>query len=689
MSEGKLRLAAILLAASVVWACDKKKEVEDTDQEPDSIDLVTDIPENDTSPDVPEDLPVDAPVDAPEDTGVDEVEDVPEEEIVVASGIAFSVAPLAEGLPSTGVEAQADPQSAIYVSDTGIDAHTAGTNALWADAAALGIASADDIDGISVLKNLPPYRPTWWHSVKDLPGHDEGESWTDVRQESDAAEVPGDVFESAGTETSSLEYDEVSLGLMPQTLGGTPKDDLDALDLTPPAVASGIVFFTVAPGAAGTGSTAVATTPDEDLAGTVFLSALDGDNEVAFTRTELGLAPDDDVDALVVFGSAGVGRYVHFSVTAGSQGMAGTAVATERAGNGAAGDVFASAGEGYNTLHMDAADFGLRTGSVDQDEMDALDEDGDWADFDVPITPITPTTGLHSFYPQHGFFRDGLSITLYGAIAHYGTGNVYVVDGDFTLMGTWTTFGPKTLDVAIADNGSSMLRCTDNGVQLTMFPTPGMTVGIFGTTTCLQAITASGMYWFIDNAGTTSSLMSHDFDAPGTDGPSATFSGAGQGLAARHDTVYAVVDPGSGNGSLMVFDISGGTVVLVGTPWTVGQGPRFVALDDAGTMAIVTNSLDDTASIIDLATGVVDHTVDVGDQPFGVAAVANVALVANFTGDTLSVVDMASGTVVHTIDVTGCSPGFVRRVDGTTLVSVSCFDGNEIELINLAAYLRM
>ncbi len=97
---------------------------------------------------------------------------------------------------------------------------------------------------------------------------------------------------------------------------------------------------------------------------------------------EIGLLPTDDVDGLVLFSVhdadgdgvlTDLGDYgvVCFSVRNGSSGMAASAVRRESVGNGAGGDIFASALGGTNALVADNVNWNeLDPG----DDLDALDE---------------------------------------------------------------------------------------------------------------------------------------------------------------------------------------------------------------------------------------------------------------------------------------------------------------------------
>ena len=152
----------------------------------------------------------------------------------------------------------------------------------------------------------------------------------------------------------------------PTRRGDRRKDNLNALDFnydTPP----GAFYFSVAAGSAGLAGSAVEQTPADERACTVFRSDANGENSVAFSCAQLGLAPGDNVDALVVRGSTTVTE-IWFSVDEGSAGLPGTAVAMESGLGTQAGDVFRSPGTMQNTLIIPEVALGLQA----QDDLDAL-----------------------------------------------------------------------------------------------------------------------------------------------------------------------------------------------------------------------------------------------------------------------------------------------------------------------------
>lgn len=73
-----------------------------------------------------------------------------------------------------------------------------------------------------------------------------------------------------------------------------------------------------------------------------------------------------------------------------------------------------------------------------------------------------------------------------------------------------------------------------------------------------------------------------------------------------------------------------------------GDAPRRMAISDDGTLAVATNYLSDTASVVRLSTGELLGVVPVGDRPSGVAISpdASQAVVANGGSDFATVIDL-------------------------------------------------
>ena len=113
----------------------------------------------------------------------------------------------------------------------------------------------------------------------------------------------------------------------------------------------------------------------------------------------------------------------------------------------------------------------------------------------------------------------------------------------------------------------------------------------------------------------------------------------------------------SGDNTVSVIDTATNTVV--GSPITVGSLPFGVAVTPDSSKVYVANGDSNSVSVIDTATNiVVGSPITVGVGPVGVAVTpdgSNV-YVANASSDTVSVIDTASNTVTATIPV-GHAPG--------------------------------
>src|SRR5690606_21187862 len=123
-------------------------------------------------------------------------------------------------------------------------------------------------------------------------------------------------------------YAHQSLGLEVSGASVPVADALNALELDVPATTSA-VYFSVSAAAVGVAGSAVASTPADERCCTIYRSGLDGTNQVAYSCDALGLVPADEVDALVVLGTAGNVSKLLFSVSGSSMGKLTSAVRQE------------------------------------------------------------------------------------------------------------------------------------------------------------------------------------------------------------------------------------------------------------------------------------------------------------------------------------------------------------------------
>src|SRR3984893_9621555 len=108
--------------------------------------------------------------------------------------------------------------------------------------------------------------------------------------------------------------------------------------------------------------------------------------------------------------------------------------------------------------------------------------------------------------------------------------------------------------------------------------------------------------------------------------------------------------------------------------------------EPSGPLAYITNSNDNTVSVIATASNTVTATLPVGAAPFGVVVTPDGAhvYVGNFSDNTVSVITTASNTVTATVLV-GVNPlGLAATPDGAQ-VYVGNFSDNTVSVIATAS----
>lgn len=296
------------------------------------------------------------------------------------------------GLPGTAVSAAEHPQNVIYTSKTGRQERIEGSNAVKVMGADMGLLETDPIAAFSLVQPEPT-KPLFLFSVVE---GTEGAAQSRVNRAYNSADDNEHslLYYSEGTPSTRYvgeggdEYgynavlaSEVSLGLAPRTPDGPPADDLLGLAVHDALQPLGDLYFTVPSYAAGVADSGVATVAANERACTVFKTARDGTNSVAFSCADLGLAPDDQIDGLALWGD-GTPTQAIFSVNINAVGAAGSGVATMVATDTPVGaTLFKSAGDGANAVLKGERDLGLGEHYYD-DEIDG---------FTVVEAPATPS----------------------------------------------------------------------------------------------------------------------------------------------------------------------------------------------------------------------------------------------------------------------------------------------------------
>jgi hypothetical protein len=359
--------------------------------------------------------------------------------VVPKPELLFSVKPGAQGLDDTAINGSANPENAIYTSKTGSQVAVDGTNEVKITGESLGLAATDQIVAFAIMQ-ATPQNPTYLFSVSDGA---EGAQTTRIYEEywenNGIVPIRGDVYYSDGEQSfrdngeggdlwgyHAMLATERSLGL---SFGQNEAnyDDLTGLAVHDANIPITELYFTVNADAAGAADSAVAATGWAERSCTVFKSALDGTNTVAFTCAALGLSPGeveispDAIDALAIYGTTQP-TSVLFSVTVNSRGAAASAVATASASLQAGASLFESPGDGSNTLLKAARDLGLGEHTLDVlDELDGL------AVIDAPKAKVASAGSCQLTYDPLDTVGGG-ALANVTATSHLGT-NVLVVAG--------------------------------------------------------------------------------------------------------------------------------------------------------------------------------------------------------------------------------------------------------------------
>ncbi|HCC56293.1 MAG TPA: hypothetical protein DEQ47_03360 [Solibacterales bacterium] len=145
-------------------------------------------------------------------------------------------------------------------------------------------------------------------------------------------------------------------------------------------------------------------------------------------------------------------------------------------------------------------------------------------------------------------------------------------------------------------------------------------------------------------------------------------------------TMAVVAERNTGNVALI--DLS---TMMVTAQISTGGGP--VAISIVGTKAIVVNGDADTVTVVDLATKAAIMTVAVGSGPRGVASDGSGHLfITNENAGTISVLDLGSNTITRTITLpNGARPDSIQILTGGLFAVVTdrATSGGNVWIVNL------
>jgi hypothetical protein len=383
-----------------------------------------------------------APVDPTGGAGGEPVVVIPPDPEVL-----FSVKPGALGLTETGISATTNVQNVIYSSKTGKQEAEDGTNAVKITGESLGLAETDQIVAFAILQAAPKSPQYLISLADDVNGFSPGSFTTRANASyyGDGGAEEGDVYYSDGIKSfrdqgeggddygyNAMLATEVSLGLNPGNGDDILPDDLTGLALHDANQAITELYFAVSSTALGADGTAVAAADPTERGCTVFKSALDGSNSVAFSCVDLGLLPSaanpDQIDALAIYGTTKPTTVV-FSVTSSSQGAVESEVEAVRQNSAAVGaTLFQTSGNAQNTVLKTASELGLYDSiNTTNSEIDAL------AVIDVPNGKATGSGSCNVTYDPFDAVNGGGLNSFYG-VYHIGD-NVLVLAGDVLNAG--------------------------------------------------------------------------------------------------------------------------------------------------------------------------------------------------------------------------------------------------------------
>jgi YVTN family beta-propeller protein len=142
---------------------------------------------------------------------------------------------------------------------------------------------------------------------------------------------------------------------------------------------------------------------------------------------------------------------------------------------------------------------------------------------------------------------------------------------------------------------------------------------------------------------------------------------------------YAYIS-NSGDNTVSVIDMSTNSVTKT---VSVGKNPYGIAVHPEGTYAYVANFSSNSVSVINAAKHTVEKTISVGTNPYGIAVnpAATLAYVTNYSDNTVSVIDLSLNTVTATINV-GANPIGVAVNSSGSYVYIANSSGNTVSVID-------
>lgn len=154
--------------------------------------------------------------------------------------------------------------------------------------------------------------------------------------------------------------------------------------------------------------------------------------------------------------------------------------------------------------------------------------------------------------------------------------------------------------------------------------------------------------------------------------------------------VTQAFEPASTTGAIVAISLASG---VASAPISVGVAPQAIAITPDGTKAYVTNSGDNTVSVISVALHRVVATIPVGNQPLRVAVRPDGAkvYVTNYADETVSVISTATDRVLTTVQLKGNPIGVAFSPDGqkayvadSAYNAATAFHNGEISVLTTA-----